>query len=139
MSVPESIVFDAEPLVAHADDEAGADVVEEWLDAVATDESDGYVSYVNLSEVRYVLARKYDRETADEYARWLVDVGVIPVDVESVWATASDYVLRHRPALGDSFALATAEEKEAELLVGADDDYDDVTKVEVTRFREEPA
>jgi len=139
MPVPEAVVFDAEPLVAHADDEAGADVVEEWLDAVATDESDGYVSYVNLSEVRYVLARKYDRETADEYAHWLVDVGVIPVDVESVWATASDYVLRHRPALGDSFALATAEEKEAELLVGADDDYDDVTKVEVTRFREEPA
>ena len=139
MSVPESIVFDAEPLVAHADDEAGADVVEEWLDAVATDESDGYVSYINLSEVRYVLARKYDREAADEYARWLVDVGVTPVDVESLWTTASDYVLRHRPALGDSFALATAEEKDAELLVGADDDYDGVTEVEMTRFRDEPA
>jgi predicted nucleic acid-binding protein len=139
MPVPEAVVFDAEPLVAHADDEAGADVVEGWLDAVAVDDSDGYVSYVNLSEVRYVLARKYDTETAGEYTGWLVDVGVVPVDVESLWTTASDYVLRHSPALGDSFALATADEKDAELLVGADDDYDDVTEVEVTRFREEPA
>lgn len=139
MPVPEAVVFDAEPLVAHADDEPGADVVEGWLEAVAVDEADGYVSYVNLSEVRYVLARKYDRETADEYARWLVDIGVVPVDVESLWTAASDYVLRHGPALGDSFALATAEEKDAELLVGADDDYDDVTEVGVTRFREEPA
>lgn len=139
MPVPGAVVFDAEPLVAHADDEPGADVVKEWLEAVAVDEADGYVSYVNLSEVRYVLARKYDRETADEYARWLVDTGVVPVDVESLWTTASDYVLRHGPALGDSFALATAEEKDAELLVGADDDYNEVTEVAVTRFREEPA
>ncbi len=138
MSVPESIVFDAEPLVAHADDEPGAGVVEEWLDAVAVDEADGYVSYVNLSEARYVLARKYDGETADEYTGWLVDIGVIPVDAESLWTTASDYVLRHGPALGDSFALATADEKDATLLVGADDDYDGVTEVDVTRFREEP-
>lgn len=138
MSIPESIVFDAEPLVAHADDEHGADVVEEWLDAVAVDEADGYVSYVNLSEVRYVLARKYDGDTADEYAGWLLDIGVVPVNVGSLWKTASDYVLRHRPALGDSFALATADEKDAELLVGADDDYDEVTEVKVTRFREEP-
>lgn len=139
MPVPEAVVFDAEPLVAHADDEPGADVVEEWLNAVAVDEADGYVSYVNLSEVRYVLARKYDGDTADEYTGWLLDVGVVPVEVESLWKTASDYVLRHSPALGDSFALATADEKDAELLVGADDDYDDVIEVEVTRFREESA
>jgi len=139
MPVPEAVVFDAEPLVAHADDEPGADVVKNWLDAVAADDSDGYVSYVNLSEARYVLARKYDGETADEYTRWLTEVGIVPVDTESVWRTASEYVLRHRPALGDSFALATADEKDAELLVGADDDYDGVTEVDVTRFREEPA
>jgi hypothetical protein len=52
---------------------------------------------------------------------------------------ASGYVLRHRPAVGDSFALATADEKDATLLIGADNDYDGVTEMDVTRFREESA
>jgi hypothetical protein len=30
--VPDSVVSDAEPLIAHADDEPGSDVVEEYLD-----------------------------------------------------------------------------------------------------------
>ena len=29
MVVPDSVVFDAEPLIAHADDESGSDVAEE--------------------------------------------------------------------------------------------------------------
>ena len=36
MVVPDSVVFDAEPMIAHADDEPGSDAVEEYLDAVAS-------------------------------------------------------------------------------------------------------
>jgi len=135
MSVPDRIVFDAEPLIAHADDEPGSGVVEECLDAVAVEDTVGYTSYVNLAEIRYTIARKYDRDTADEYLDWLTDLGIKTVDVSDTWTDASDYTLRYNPALGDSFALATAEHVDATLLVGGDDDYDDVSDIPIERFR----
>lgn len=139
MTPPDSVVFDAEPLVAHADDEPGSESVGTYLTAVQNGETGGLVSYVTLTEVRYVLARMYDREIADDYLEWLQAIGVTPVGVGEVWASAADFVLECNPALGDAVALATAADAEAVLLVGADDDYDSVSGVEVVRFREEPA
>jgi uncharacterized protein with PIN domain len=81
MTVPDHIVFDAEPLIAHPDDEPGSDVVEEYLDAVAVTDTVGYASCVNFAEIRYTIARKYDRDTADEYLNWLTDLGIELVDV----------------------------------------------------------
>ncbi len=136
MEVPDRVVFDAEPLIAHADDEPGSDVVERYLDAVAVVDAAGYISCVNLAEIRYTIARKYDRDTADEYLDWLTDLGIETVDVGDAWREASEYVLQYNPALGDSFALATAEDVEATLLVGGDDDYDEISDVPIERFRE---
>lgn len=136
MTVPDHIVFDAEPLIAHADDEPGSDVVEEYLEAVAVADAVGYTSYVNLAEIRYTIARKYDRGTADEYLDWLTDIGIEPVDVGDAWREASENVLEYNPALGDSFALATAESVEATLLIGGDGDYDEISDVPIDRFRD---
>ena len=136
MRVPDRIVFDAEPLIAHADAEPGSDVVETYLDAVAVGDATGSASYVNLTETRYTIARKYDRATADEYLEWLTDLGIEPVDGGEAWMAASEFVLEYNPALGDSFALATAESAEATLLIGGDDDYDNVSDVSIKRFRD---
>ncbi|ERH00271.1 MAG: putative nucleic acid-binding protein, contains PIN domain protein [Haloquadratum sp. J07HQX50] len=136
MTAPDHIVFDAEPLIAHADDEPDSDVVEEYLDAVAVEDATGYASCVNLAEIRYTIARKYDRVPADEYLDWLTDLGIEPVDVDRAWMAASEYVLNYNPALGDSFALATAEHVEAALLIGGDGDDDEITDVRIKRFRD---
>jgi predicted nucleic acid-binding protein len=136
MAVPDRVVFDAEPLIAHADDEPGSDVVEEYLDAVAVEDTTGYVSCVTRTEIRYTLARKYDRTTADDYLDWLDDLGIETRDIEAVWVEASEFILKYNPALGDSFALATAEAVDATLLVGGDNDYDDVSDVPIERFRD---
>jgi len=136
MTVPDSIVFDAEPLIAHADAEPGSDVVEEYLDAVAVADAVGYASCVNLAEIRYTIARKYDRRTADEYLEWLTELGIESVDVGDTWMGASECVLTYNPALGDSFAVATAEHLEATLLIGGDDDYDEISDVPIERFRD---
>lgn len=135
MTGPDRLVFDAEPLVAHASDEPGAATVASFLEAVRLDESTGFVSLVNVSEVRYILARKYDRDVADEYVEWLFELGLEPVDVASVWQESSEFVLRYNPALGDAFALATAADEEATLVAGGDDDYDEVRGVPIERFR----
>lgn len=135
-ATPDRIVFDAEPLVAHAADEPGASTVADYLDAVSVDDSDGYISWVTVSEVRYILARKYDRDVADEYLEWVFELRLEPIDVEPVWFDASEHVLASNPALGDSFALATATHVDATLLVGGDDDYDEITDVPIERFRD---
>ena len=136
MTVPEQVVFDAEPLIAHADDEIGSDAVEAYLDAVVAGETTGYASYVNLTEIRYTLARKYDSDTADEYLNWLTEIGIETVDANDSWLGASTYILRYNPALGDAFALATAEHLEATLLVGGDNDYDGISDIPLVRFRD---
>jgi predicted nucleic acid-binding protein len=136
MAVPDHVVFDAEPLIAHADDEPGSDVVEEYLDAVAVEDTTGYVSCVTLTEIRYTLARKYDRTTADDYLDWLDDLGIETMDVAAIWIEASEFILKYNRALGDSFALATAEDADATLLAGGDDDYDEVSDVPIERFRD---
>jgi predicted nucleic acid-binding protein len=135
----ERVVFDTEPLIAHADDEPGSAVVEEYLNAVADGDVEGYVSYVNLTEIRYILAQKYDREIADGYVAWLGDLTVRPVGIDEVWETAAEFVLDYNPALADSFALATADHLDAVLLVGADADYDDLPDSLVERFRDNAA
>lgn len=139
MTPPDRVVFDAEPLVGHASEEHGSDAVETYLTAVQNGDTEGLVSYVTLTEIRYVLARMYDRGLVDDYIEWLQSIGVTPVGVGEVWSTAADFVLECNPALGDAVALATAADAEAILLVGADDDYDDVSGVDVVRFRDEPA
>lgn len=136
MAVPDALVFDAEPLVAHAGGERGSDAVSAYLDAVGSERADGYVNWINLAETRYILARKYGRDRADEYTTWVLNLGVEPLDVEDVWFDASEFVLEYNPALGDSFALATATAVDATLLVGGDDDYDACTDVTIERFRD---
>ncbi len=135
-TTPDRLVFDAEPLVAHAADESGASTVADYLEDVGLESIDGYTNWVNVSEVRYILSRKYDRTVADEYLEWLFDLGLEPVAVEPIWRGASEHVLEYNPALGDSFALATAAHVDGTLLVGGDDDYDEITDVPIERFRD---
>lgn len=139
-SPPPTIVFDTEPLVAHADDEIGSEKVASYLNAVINDVSEGYLHHVNATEVRYVLARKYDRDVADEYLSWLSSIGVAPTGGDKLWGTASDWILDFNPALGDAYALALADRVDGTLLVGADDDYDAImadkgARVSIERFR----
>jgi predicted nucleic acid-binding protein len=136
MTLPEHVVFDAEPLVAYADDEPGSDAVAEYLDAVISGEVDGSLHFVTATEVRYILARKYDRETADEFLDWVWTIGVDGVDAAAVWDTAAEFILDCNPALGDAYALATAETVGGTVLVGGDDDYDEVSSVPLVRFRD---
>lgn len=136
--LPETIVFDAEPLIAYFCDEPGSDTVETYVEAVEGT-SDGYISAVNLAEVHYVV-RAIDGETrADAVMDVLAESGIRRVDTEETWSAAADFKYRYAPALGDAFALATAATLDGTLLAGADDDYDDVTEVAVTRFRTEGA
>lgn len=136
--IPETIVFDAEPLIAYFCNESGSDTVETYVDAVEG-AADGYISAINLAEVHYIVRAIDGEERADAVVDVLEESGIRRVDTEQTWASAADFKFRYSPALGDAFALGTAAHVDGMLLVGADDDYDDVTDVPIERFREEPA
>jgi len=132
----ERVVFDAEPLVAHATDEPGAETVARYLRAIQANECEGYCSVVNVTELHYILSRESDPERADEYVAWLETSGVTFLDAGDCWRRAADFVYTYNPALGDSYALATASTLECSLVIGGDAEYDEVTDVELIRFRE---
>jgi predicted nucleic acid-binding protein len=136
--VPETVVFDAEPLVAYFCDEPGSDTVEAYVEAVEGN-ADGYISAVTLAEVHYVVRAIDGKERADAVVDVLEESGIRRVDTEDTWPLAADVKFRHAPALGDAFSLATATHLDGTLLVGADDDYDDIDDVSVVRFRTDPA
>ncbi|WP_135830726.1 PIN domain-containing protein [Halorussus halobius] len=137
-NIPETIIFDTEPLVAYFCNEPGSDTVEMYVDAVEG-AADGYISAINLAEVHYVVRAIDGEERADAVVDVLEESGIRRVDTEQTWSAAADFKFRYSPALGDAFALGTAAHVDGMLLVGADDDYDDVTDVPITRFRAEPA
>ena len=134
---PDTVVFDAEPLVAYFCDEPGSDTVERYIAAVEG-AVDGYISAINLAEVQYIVRAIDGEKRADAVVDVLAESGIRRVDTEQTWRLAADFKFRRSPALGDAFALGTAASVDGTLLVGADDDYDDITGVSITRFRTEP-
>ncbi len=127
------IVFDAEPLIAYYWDEPGSDAVEARIRAVESGERKGLVNTVTCTEVHYVV-RRDDADRADAYLsrirNWLQ-----VIEADAVWEKASLFKSRYTIALGDAFTLATADARDGTAFVGADDDFADVTEVEVKRFR----
>ncbi|UHQ96247.1 type II toxin-antitoxin system VapC family toxin [Natrinema halophilum] len=135
----DTIVFDTEPLIAYLDDEPGSDVVEEWIDRVASGESKGYISPVTKTQVLYVGSRVGFRpEAVRASLERLEELGVTVSDPRECWDGAAMRKDAYPMALGDAYALATADAVNGTLLVGADDDFDNVEE-DVVRFREEPA
>jgi len=105
--IPETIVFDAEPLIAYFCNEPGSDTVETYVDAVEGT-ADGYISAINLAEVHYIVRAIDGEERADAVVDVLEESGIRRVDTEQTWASAADFKFRYSPALGDAFALGTA-------------------------------
>lgn len=136
--IPDTIVFDAEPLVAYFCNEPGSDTVEVYIEAIEGS-ADGFISAVNLAEVHYIVRAIDSEERADAVVDVLEESGIRRVDTEETWPSAADFKFRYSPALGDAFALGTAAHVDGMLLIGADNDYDEVTDISIRRFRTEPA
>ena len=135
----EPIVFDNEPLYAAVFDEAGAEVVTEYLSEVHRGEREGYASIATWTELLYTVARLIPWDSAVGIVELLEDQNIVPIAVQETWYEAAYFKYEYNVALGDAFALAAAEHVGGRLLVGADDDFDNVDGVRIERFREERA
>jgi predicted nucleic acid-binding protein len=137
-----AVVLDAEPVVAYAMDWAGADTVERQFRRIRDGETTGLMNTVNAVEIHCVLAREATRADADAVIDMADDIGVDWVQSGDVLIEASRFKRQYGLSLGDAFALGTASEAGAKLVVGADDDFEpiELTPAEpgTKQFRDDP-
>lgn len=137
-------VFDTEAIVAYLYGELGHEAVAELLDEVFAGESAGALAETNAGEVFYLVARfegvddaptDASLRAADRDLRALERRGLA---IESVdWRLAAEVKAHGDISLADAYAVALASERDATLVAGADDDFDDLpVGVEVRRFRD---
>jgi predicted nucleic acid-binding protein len=119
------VVFDTEALLIYYLGEAGSSIVEELLEQVKTRSLEGYVNVVNLTEFYYILYR-CDPRVAEEKVRNLRAFGleIVPLTDNALWREAGRLKGEYALSLADAFAAATAVQKGDRLVVGRDEEFD---------------
>ncbi|EMA50060.1 hypothetical protein C448_01469 [Halococcus morrhuae DSM 1307] len=141
-------VFDTEAIIAYLYGEPGHETVATTLDAVFEGDAEGNLSEANASEVFYLVARfegtvddkptKASLRDADRDLRALERRGL--AIRAAPWRLAGEIKADGDISLADANAVALAIERDATLLVGADDDFDDLPlDVDLSQFRTDPA
>ncbi|MFC7187896.1 PIN domain-containing protein [Halorubrum yunnanense] len=138
-------VFDTEAIVAYLYGEPGHEAVAALLDDVFAGESAGALAETNAGEVFYLVSRfegvddvptDASLREADRDLRALERRGL---DIESAdWRLAAEVKAHGNISLADAYAVALARDRDATLVAGADDDFDDLPiEVDVRRFRDQ--
>lgn len=141
-------VFDTEAIIAYLYKEPGHETVASMLTAVFNGDAEGSLSEANASEVLYLVARfegtlkdtptTASFRTADRDLRALERQGL--TIRAAPWRLAGRVKADGHISLADANAVALAADREATLIVGADDDFEDLpVEVECTQFRTDPA
>lgn len=141
-------VFDAEPIIAWLHDEPGSERVQALLNEVTDGEREGVIADTNAAEIVYLDARllaaaRGDAEpTVEDIAEGIYDVTMLEragVRIEDAgWRRTGRIKAPGGLSLGDASAVAHAAACDGTLVVGADDDFDDLpVDVDIHRFRDE--
>ncbi|KZN24675.1 twitching motility protein PilT [Haladaptatus sp. R4] len=139
----DAYVFDTEAIIAFLYDEPGHAVVANLLSDVETD-AEGYLTEANASEVFYLVARFEGTDddtptttslrTADRDIRALERRGLAIERTD--WRLTGEVKADGHISLADANAVALAHERDATLVAGADDDFEELPlDVDVFRFR----
>jgi len=140
----EGYVFDTEAIISFLYNEPGHERVATLLERVAADEAEGYLAETNASEVYYLVARfegtAEDRpttaslRTADRDVRTLTRNGLTLARAD--WRLAGEIKADGDISLADAAAVALASDRDATMVVGADDDFDSLpVAVDIEWFR----
>ncbi|MDR5673664.1 PIN domain-containing protein [Halalkaliarchaeum sp. AArc-GB] len=138
-------VFDTEAIIAFLYNEPGHETVADLLEAVFTGSADGFLTETNASEVFYLVARfegvddvptDVSLREADRDIRALERQGLVLEAAD--WRLAAEVKAGGSISLADAYAVALARERDATLVAGADDDFDELPlEVAVHRFCED--
>ncbi|QCS40891.1 PIN domain-containing protein [Natrinema versiforme] len=138
-------VFDTEAIIAYLYGEPGHETVATVLSAVFDGDADGFLAEPNATEVFYLVARfegtETETPTTDSFR--IADRDLRAIERRGLTVTSADWRLTGRVkadghiSLADAAAVALAYERDATLLVGGDDDFDELPlEVSCKRFRD---
>jgi predicted nucleic acid-binding protein len=133
--VPDHLTFDSEAILSFFLGEAGGELVRDSLEKVQKKEIEGYINILNLTEIYYILSR-VSPKIAEEKQRNLRLYGlkVVAINDNGLWREAAKLKCNHAMSLADAFAVATAQKLKTKLMVGSDEEFNNLN-VELLRIR----
>jgi predicted nucleic acid-binding protein len=131
----ERLTFDSEAILAFYLGEKGGEIVRDHLQKVQNGDAEGYINVLNLTEIYYILHR-VNPEIAEEKQRNLRLYGlkVVPIKDDNLWREAAKIKSKNSLSLADAFAAATAKTLEATLIIGSDNELQNL-KIRQLRIR----
>lgn len=119
-------VLDSSALIAFVQDEPAAERVEELLKNTATDNSELYISAVNLGEVFYIISSRQGTQSAVTVLSGIDQSPIRVIDVDRELALSAARI-KARTGMGyaDCFVAALAEQNDATIATG-DRDFQQV-------------
>ncbi len=111
--------LDSYALLALLNNEAGADRVEALLRQAETEETQLFLSLINLGELAYIVERRWGAEKLRVILAYLEETAVQLASVDQPRVLAAAHIkARQKLSYADAFAAALAQELRATLLTG---------------------
>jgi predicted nucleic acid-binding protein len=106
-------------MVAWVRDESAAGAVEKFLDEAGAGLCQLTMSWINVAETFYILAKRDSAAVADEFISRLpsLPIRVVLPDEEGIMAAAR-IKAAHAVAFGEAFAIALAQSEQASVITG---------------------
>jgi len=112
-------IMDSYALLAFFQNESGADTVREMILSAVAGETNLAMCIVSLGEVWYSIARKQSEETADEYVRAVLGMGIEIVEPDwQLTRLAASYKIRGNISYADCFTAALAKLRNGDVVTG---------------------
>ena len=112
-------VLDSYSLLAYAEDEKGADAVEDILTKALDNQAEIFLSVINWGEMYYIALREGGKERAELYretfARYLI--AIVEANKE-LTLQAAHFKANYKISYADAFAAALAKNRKAVLVTG---------------------
>ncbi len=113
------VVFDSHAILRFAQDEPGAEKVEDLLRASEDGDIQAFISEINLGEIYYITARRLGIESARRFLEHFFTLAVerVPASWEII-ECASEIKAEHPLSCADCIAAATAIKHHAVVVTG---------------------
>ena len=122
------IVFDSFALIALFRQEKGYELVRDLLVKMANDESEGYITAVNVGEIYYMISRKSNIKNAETAIAAVKQMPITIVEPDlKMCLDAAAIKAKYSLSYADAFAAALTIAKKA-VLITSDDEFDSLLK-----------
>ena len=116
------VVFDSYALIALFRQEPGYELVRDLLVKMSDDESEGYITAINVGEVFYMISRKSNSKNAETAIAAIkqMPIHIIEPDLKMCLDAAS-IKAKHLFSYADAFAAVLTISRKAVLITGDDE------------------